>query len=217
MWHDARSLGSLRSKRLEGNDALRAHLSSPVTIGRHCPTCGSTTHGRPWVRLPDGTSPHVSLSRCGEHVVTVVADDPVGIDVESIAAVDARWDPALVLHPDEPDPAAPAPTRPGLAGSGRAHSPMAMRENLHSPMAMHENLHSPMAMRENLHSPMAMQRAAAWCRKEAILKALGTGLSTPMSEIRVADWQVVDIEAPGGLAAAVATIPQPGRGGSSTS
>jgi phosphopantetheinyl transferase len=56
-----------------------------------------------------------------------------------------------------------------------------------------------------------------WCRKEAILKALGTGLATPMSEIRVADWQVVDIEAPEGLAAAVATIPQTGRGGSSTS
>lgn len=179
------------------DDALRAHLPTPVTIGRHCPTCGSTTHGRPWVRLPDGTSPHVSLSRCGEHLVTVIADDPVGIDVESIAAVDARWDPALVLHPDEPDPSAPAPTRPGLAGSGRAHSPMAMQKGV--------------------GVTVAEQQAAMWCRKEAILKALGTGLSKPMSEIRVADWQVVGIEAPGGLAAAVATIPQAGRGGSSTS
>lgn len=163
------------------DDALRAHLPTPVTIGRHCPTCGSTTHGRPWVRLPDGTSPHVSLSRCGEHLVTVIADDPVGIDVESIAAVDARWDPALVLHPDEVP-----------------HDLKEMRELAHDLKEMR-------------------QQAAMWCRKEAILKALGTGLATPMSEIRVADWQVVDIEAPEGLAAAVATIPQTGRRGSSTS
>jgi 4'-phosphopantetheinyl transferase len=147
----------LPSKRLEG-----------ITTGRHCPTCGSATHGRPWVRLADGTSPHVSLSRCGEHVVTVIADHPVGIDVESIDAVTSRWDPALVLHPSE---SADAPA----------------------------------------------QQAAMWCRKEAILKALGTGLSTPMSEIRVADWQVEDIAAPDGLAAAVVVIPQAGRGGSSTS
>lgn len=199
------------------DDALRAHLPTPVTIGRHCPTCGSTTHGQPWVRLPDGTSPHVSLSRCGEHLVTVIADDPVGIDVESIAAVDARWDPALVLHPDEPDPSAPAPTRPGLAGSGRAHSPMAMQGTGHSPMAMQGTGHSPMAMQKGVGVTVAEQRAAMWCRKEAILKALGTGLSTPMSEIRVADWPVVDIAAPDGLAAAVVVIPQAGSGGSSTS
>ncbi len=100
--------------------------------------------------------------------MTVIADHPVGIDVESIDAVTSRWDPALVLHPSE---SADAPA----------------------------------------------QQAAMWCRKEAILKALGTGLSTPMSEIRVADWQVEDIAAPDGLAAAVVVIPQAGRGGSSTS
>ena len=181
MWHDARSLRSLRSKRLEGSEALRAHLGADIEVGRHCPSCGSTSHGRPWVRLADGTSPHVSLSRCGEHLVTVIADDPVGIDVESTAAVDARWDPALVLHPDEVP-----------------HDLKEMRELAHDLKEMR-------------------QRGATWCRKEAILKALGTGLATPMSEIRVADWQVVDIEAPEGLAAAVATIPQTGRGGSSTS
>jgi phosphopantetheinyl transferase len=55
-----------------------------------------------------------------------------------------------------------------------------------------------------------------WCRKEAILKALGTGLRTPMSEIRVADWAVEDIPAPEGFAASVVVIAQAGRGGSST-
>ncbi|MDN5718092.1 MAG: 4'-phosphopantetheinyl transferase superfamily protein [Janibacter sp.] len=192
MWHDARSLRSLRSKRLEGNDALRAHLGADIEVGRHCPSCGSTTHGRPWVRLADGTSPPVSLSRCGEHLVTVVADDPVGIDVESIAAVDARWDPTLVLHPSEKHP----------------HDLKEMRTPAHDLKEMRTFAHDLKEMRH---------WAAMWCRKEAILKALGTGLSTPMSEIRVADWQVEDIAAPDGLAAAVVVIPQAGRGGSSTS
>ena len=150
------------------DDALRAHLGSPdAIVGRHCPACGSGTHGRPWVRLPDGRSPHVSLSRCGDHVVTAVARQPVGVDVESVPAVDGLWDPALVLHPTE-----------------RADTPQ--------------------------------ERAAMWCRKEAILKALGTGLRTPMSEIRTADWPVVDIPAPKGLRAGVAVV-QAGSGGSSTS
>lgn len=157
VWHSRRAAG----------DALRAHLGPDIAIGRHCPACGSDEHGRPWVRLPDGHTPYVSLARCAEHLVTVVADRPVGIDVESIAAVDARWDPALVLHPEE-------------------------------------------------HADTPAERSAMWCRKEAILKALGTGLRTPMSEIRCADWSVVDISAPEGLTASVVVIVQAGSGGRST-
>lgn len=153
-------------------------IPSDIRTGRHCPACGSDTHGRPWVRLPDGRSPHVSLARCGDHVVTVIADHPVGVDVESIAAVAARWDPALVLHPDELHPHAPGDVRE-WAGT-------------------------------------AAERAAMWCRKEAILKALGTGLRTPMSEIRCADWPVEDIAAPEGMAASIVVIAQAGSGGSST-
>ncbi len=157
------------------DDALRSHVAAvyrvdagEVTIGRHCPACGSDVHGRPWLRLPHGPSPRVSLSRCGAHVVTVVADDPVGIDVESIAAVDARWDPDLVLHPGE-----------------SADTPA--------------------------------ERAATWCRKEAVLKALGTGLRTPMPDIRWADWPVRDLPAPAGLAASVVVIRQSGSDGRSVS
>lgn len=200
MWHDARSLRSLRSKGLEGSEALRAHLGADIEVGRHCPSCGSTTHGRPWVRLADGTSPHVSLSRCGEHLVTVIADDPVGIDVESTAAVDARWDPALVLHPDEVP-----------------HDLKEMRELAHDLKEMRGPAHDLKEMRLLAHDLKEMRgRAAMWCRKEAILKALGTGLSTPMSEIRVADWPVEDIPAPEGLTASVVVIAQAGSGGSST-
>lgn len=163
-------------RRGPADHALRAHLTAvlgadpgEITLGRHCPACGSTAHGRPWAHLPDGTRPQVSLSRCGEHLVTVVADHRVGIDVESIAAVDARWNPDLVLHPSEDD------------------------------------------------RPLPRQvRAAMWCRKEAILKALGTGLRRPMSQIRCRDWPVEDIAAPPGLAAAVVVLDQAGSGGRST-
>lgn len=177
------------------DDALRTHAArwltidpTDIAIGRHCPACGSDTHGRPWVRLPDGRTPHVSLSRCGGHVVTAIAEHPVGIDVESIAAVDARWDPALVLHPDELQP--------------------------HLPGVVPKNAHVPGVVREWADTPA--ERAAMWCRKEAILKALGTGLRTPMSEIRCADWPVVDIPAPEGLTASVVVIAQAGSGGRST-
>ena len=91
---------------MSGDVGLRAHLLRScgwdVDLGRHCPACGSDRHGRPWARLSDGSRPHVSLARCGDHVVTAVDPlRPVGVDVEEIAAVDARWDPDLVLHPGE--------------------------------------------------------------------------------------------------------------------
>ncbi|WP_114201841.1 4'-phosphopantetheinyl transferase family protein [Janibacter anophelis] len=193
MWHSGSPTSS--------DAALRAHLhrwwsrcelaSLETTLdletGRHCPTCGSDAHGRPWVRLPDGTTPHVSLSRCGDHLVTVVADHPVGVDVESIAAVSARWDPTLVLHPSE-----------------AAHDLKEMRPRAHDLKEM------------RTPGTQAQERAATWCHKEAILKALGTGLTTPMSEIRVADWEVADIPAPQGCWASTAIIRQTGSGGSST-
>ena len=194
MWH----LGTA------GEDALRAHATrwsgaADITTGHHCPACGSDAHGRPWVRLPDGTRPWVSLARSGEHLVTAFADQPVGVDVESIAAVDARWDPALVLHPADPDPDLPRQIR-RLAGAPGERSDLPRQIRVSGPAP----------------SRVAERRAAMWCRKEAILKALGTGLRTPMSEIRVADWAVEDIPAPEGFAASVVVIAQAGRGGSST-
>jgi len=83
-------------------DALSAHarlLRGPgaVSSGRLCPACGSDVHGRPWLRH-EGRSLHVSLSRSGPHLVTVIADRPIGVDVEA-AAIDVH--PALVLAPGE--------------------------------------------------------------------------------------------------------------------
>jgi 4'-phosphopantetheinyl transferase len=79
------------------------HGASPrdVLVGRACPRCGSDAPGRPWARIGRLEVP-VSLSRCGEHLLTAVAPDgAVGVDLEAIAAVGRGWDEELVLHPSE--------------------------------------------------------------------------------------------------------------------
>ncbi|MDN5599189.1 MAG: 4'-phosphopantetheinyl transferase superfamily protein [Brachybacterium sp.] len=134
-----------------------------VLVGRSCPRCGSSTHGRPWAR-PRGARREVfvSITRSGEHLMTAVTTEgPVGVDLESIAAVSRGWDPALVLHPSERS----AAVRSGPRG-----------------------------------------RAALWARKEAVLKALGTGLETPMNALRSTDFDVVDLSAPSGHVAALARL-----------
>jgi 4'-phosphopantetheinyl transferase len=47
--------------------------------------------------------------------------------------------------------------------------------------------------------------ARVWARKEAILKARGTGLATPMSAVVLADERWEDLAAPDGYVAALAT------------
>lgn len=146
-------------------DRVATMLDLPPTdilVGRSCPRCGSSEHGRPWARVRGRRDEvPVSLTRCGEHLMTAV-DAPgtgrLGIDLEAVAAISRGWDPALVLHPSEPDPHAPA------------------------------------------------ERAAVWARKEAVLKALGTGLERPMSSPRLADFEVEDLPAPPGHAAALARL-----------
>jgi 4'-phosphopantetheinyl transferase len=56
--------------------------------------------------------------------------------------------------------------------------------------------------------------ARVWARKEAILKARGTGLATPMSQVVLAreSWQ--DLAAPDGYVAALAVLPEQGGGAS---
>ncbi|KRF19298.1 hypothetical protein ASG90_20665 [Nocardioides sp. Soil797] len=146
-----------------------------VRTGRHCPSCGSDTHGRPWTRLEDGTRVAVSLSRAGDHLVTAISLGHVGdevprgastesaneseigvdlgVDIEVVADVEARWNPRLVLHPDDP---------PGVDPTW------------------------------------------AWCAKEAILKSTGTGLAVPMTDVRLADHRVMERAAPAGLICVVA-------------
>ncbi|MGY5765661.1 4'-phosphopantetheinyl transferase family protein [Brachybacterium sp. DNPG3] len=138
----------------------RALDTSAIRVGRLCPSCGSSAHGRPWARVAGhaGTI-GVSVSRAGSHLLTAVRiGGEIGADVEGIRAVADRWDPSLVLHPSEA-------------------------------------------------AATALDQARAWTRKEAILKLLGTGLRTPMPEIRIADHRVLDIPAPAGVVAALAMRP----------
>ncbi len=154
-------------------DRVAALLSiepADVLVGRSCGRCGSSAHGRPWARRRGRRDEvAVSLSRCGEHLMTAVsADGAVGVDLEAVAAVARLGDRSLVLHPNE--------TVPG-------------------------------------RMPTAGELAAMWVRKEAILKALGVGLDTPMAEIRVADFDVVDLPAPPGHVAALAVLARRGPEG----
>jgi 4'-phosphopantetheinyl transferase len=79
-----------------GTDAaLRLHVArvvevvaEEVAVGRLCPRCGSTGHGRPWA----SHGVHVSLARSAPHVVTAVSSrGPVGVDVEEVERVDRAW------------------------------------------------------------------------------------------------------------------------------
>lgn len=147
------------SSSVEADTALEAHARSllgPGTVasGRLCPACGSDAHGRPWVRHL-GQPLRVSLSRSGPHLVTAVADSPVGVDAE-VAHIDVR--PSLVLAPGETG-----------------------------------------------------DLAQTWARKEAILKARGTGLTKPMSDVVLADERWQDIDAPEGYVAALALASDPAR------
>jgi 4'-phosphopantetheinyl transferase len=90
---------------LRADEALVAHAAAylgagSIAVGRQCFWCGSVAHGAPWLRHAGRLVP-VSLSRADGHLITVIAERPVGVDIEAIAAVAARWDPVLVLAPGE--------------------------------------------------------------------------------------------------------------------
>lgn len=73
-----------------------------VSVGRLCPACGGSEHGRPYALTP-GSPPQVSVSRTGDVVLVAVADDgPVGVDVEHLDTA-GGWDrlDGVLLHPAE--------------------------------------------------------------------------------------------------------------------
>jgi 4'-phosphopantetheinyl transferase len=76
-------------------------VAGSIAIGRLCPNCASSAHGRPWART-DGIEVPVSLSRTHEWLVTAVGTNgrPIGVDVESLAEV-ARIAPSGVLAAGE--------------------------------------------------------------------------------------------------------------------
>ncbi|HET6151615.1 MAG TPA: 4'-phosphopantetheinyl transferase superfamily protein [Marmoricola sp.] len=78
---------------------VHAALGGSPATGRLCGQCGSDEHGRPWARA-DGRDVPVSVSRAGEHLLTVIAPDAaaVGVDVELI---DREFPLDVLLAPGE--------------------------------------------------------------------------------------------------------------------
>ena len=90
---------------VSADEALALHAggylgAGSIALGRLCGRCGSTAHGAPWLRHLGRLVP-VSLSRAGGQLVTVIAERPVGVDIEVVSSVAARWDPSLVLADGE--------------------------------------------------------------------------------------------------------------------
>ena len=79
---------------------------SEVRVGRLCPRCGSSDHGRPLVVRRDGRPvPHVSLSRAGDTVVVAVSDaGSVGVDLERPDAARFSGFADVALHAAEAAP-----------------------------------------------------------------------------------------------------------------
>lgn len=146
LWHDA-STGAAAALAVHARAVLGP---GSVTSGRLCPACGSSHHGRPWLRHA-GQPVQVSLSRSGPHLLTAIAAREVGVDVET-AVIEVL--PELVHAPGE-----------------------------------------------------AGDLARAWARKEAVLKARGTGLATPMPAVALAQERWWDVDAPEGYVAALAVLP----------
>lgn len=98
-------LARAESRRLVDRIASE-RLGRAVVVGRRCPRCGATDHGRPWV----GDAPGLGLSvarTAGHVVVATVLDAAVGIDVERLdTAVDRLEDVALGPYDARPVDAA---------------------------------------------------------------------------------------------------------------
>jgi 4'-phosphopantetheinyl transferase len=158
-----------------------------VVLGREpCPLCQDQDQGQgPGSDTGPGREPHgrpsvpgsglhFSLSHSGDLVLLAFGPTPVGIDVEFLTEVRQADEVSAVLHARE-------------------------RAEL-----------------EALRTDDAARLAAfgrCWCRKEAYLKGTGTGLGVPLDGTyvgttprpgEVPGWQLTDLAAPQGYAAAMA-------------
>jgi len=87
-------------------------LSAPadhVRLGRRCPQCGATDHGRPVVVAPiDGRRVHVSIGRTlGRVAVAVGSSGPLGVDIERVDPERFAGVTTVAQHHDEPDAGSP--------------------------------------------------------------------------------------------------------------
>ena len=157
-----------------------------VPLVASCAVCGKP-HGRVQLEGIDGL--WVSLTRSSGVLALALTDaGPVGIDVESVASVQAAPVADVALSP---------------------------RERLHVQALAPDDRQNAVAV--------------AWVRKEAALKALGTGLRRSPSDLEllplvggaavrgVPDLEVADLEVGAGIVGAVAVVPRSAEpGGAAT-
>jgi 4'-phosphopantetheinyl transferase len=106
---DTRAARSLDAWRLavEVVREVAAVEASPSPV-RRCRTCGAAGHGKPELPAALAAGLHVSVSTAPGLVAVAVCDEgPVGVDVESVAAVAAAPVADVLLHPREPVPVTP--------------------------------------------------------------------------------------------------------------
>ncbi len=123
-------------------ELVAAFLPAPaeqVRLGRRCPQCAATDHGRPVVVAPDDAKRvHLSVGRTlGRVAVAIGSSGPLGVDIEKVDSARFAGVATVVQHRDESD------------------------------------------------SDTLRTLASRWVRKEAVLKATGSGLTEDPSTLDV--------------------------------
>ena len=185
----------------DADRALAAHVADVVgvqpdeiRVGRHCPACGAVSHGRPWARVV-GTADGGAETPGG-------ADGSAGTrgraDGRATAGRGAATSPRPVLGVSlsRSGPHLLTAVRVG-GGIGVDLEEIAAVDRGWDPALV---LHPAEASQDRT----AEDRARLWAGKEAVLKLLGTGLRTPMPEVRLAEHDLREAEAPDGFVILVA-------------
>ena len=185
----------------DADRALAAHVADVVgvqpdeiRVGRHCPACGAVSHGRPWARVV-GTADRSTgtRGRADGGAGTWGATDGRATAWRG-AATSTR--PVLGVSLSRSGPHLLTAVRVG-GGIGVDLEEIAAVDRGWDPALV---LHPAEASQDRT----AEDRARLWAGKEAVLKLLGTGLRTPMPEVRLAEHDLREAEAPDGFVILVA-------------
>ncbi|MEO2097799.1 MAG: 4'-phosphopantetheinyl transferase superfamily protein [Brachybacterium sp.] len=165
-----------------------------IRVGRHCPACGAVSHGRPWARV-EGTADGSTEARGRADGGTGA---PCRTDGRATAGRGAATSPRPVLGVSlsRSGPHLLTAVRVG-GGIGVDLEEIAAVDRGWDPSLV---LHPAEAGQDRT----AEDRARLWAGKEAVLKLLGTGLRTPMPEVRLAEHDLREAEAPDGFVILVA-------------
>jgi len=165
--------------RASASELLRGLLGEPVVVRHLCPACGSSEHGRPWLRPAEGG--REELADLGLVVPSPTRPLLGGTDHSGRAGVRA---------PDVSIAHAGGLTLVGLCWSGRVGVDLEPLDAAAPAGVRHAN--------DPDLSPIEL-----WVRKEAYLKATGDGLRRPMDSIALgatdATWGLIEV--PGCVAA----------------